>query len=135
MIYIFLSSIIAAPSKIKMSTSETSPALYFQLSLSFISIMLNIIGVYCLHHRKRGNKNQQLLLQNLAIVEILKVPWVLFWKFNFAIIPAKKIWNHSMPMTRYVLLVLENNHSDKNVNIWTFPVVSGLNEYVYRVLR
>ena len=66
-----------------MSTSETSPALYFQLSLSFISIMLNIIGVYCLHHRKRGNKNQQLLLQNLAVVEILKVPFILFGTFLF----------------------------------------------------
>ena len=52
-------------------------ALIAVLSLQFIimiaSILSNGFGIYTFHKRTKGNKNQHLLLKNLAAVEILKI--------------------------------------------------------------
>ena len=61
---------------------------YVQYFLMVTSALLNSFGVYCLRRRKRrrGNINQVLLQQNLAIVEIIKmivdlVPLTLYYFF------------------------------------------------------
>ena len=43
-----------------------------------LSILLSTFGLYALHRRRRGNKKQQVLLKNLALVEIIKCVYDLF---------------------------------------------------------
>ena len=38
-----------------------------------LSMLLNILGIYCLHKQKGGNIKQRLLLGNLSLIEIVKM--------------------------------------------------------------
>ena len=60
----------------------------FQISISVFSLFFNLLGIFCLRKQKSGNKNQYVLLQNLALVEVVKtlfdyIPLVLY-HFNHA---------------------------------------------------
>lgn len=41
--------------------------------LMFVSISLNAFGIYCLRKQNGGNINQRMLLQNLSVIEIVKM--------------------------------------------------------------
>ena len=63
-----------------------TPVLYTQLVISVGAIILNATGIYCIRQRKKGNRNQLLLQQNLAWVQLVKtildyLPWALY-RFN-----------------------------------------------------
>ena len=49
------------------------PTLIFVFSLNMISLMVNGFGIYCLHMQHGGNVNQRMLLQNLSLIEMLKI--------------------------------------------------------------
>ena len=40
---------------------------------NFISIIFHSFGIYCLHAQKGGNRNQRILLQNVSVIEIVKI--------------------------------------------------------------
>ena len=42
--------------------------------LSFVGIILNIFGVYCLHKTKKVGKNQRIILTNLSAAKMIAVP-------------------------------------------------------------
>ena len=48
------------------------PVLCVQLTILVISLIFNGFGIFTIQQRQEGNKNHQLLLQNLAAVEIVK---------------------------------------------------------------
>ena len=52
---------------------SASVTVIITLSLSGLSLLLNIFGICCLRNRRNSNVNQQLLLQNLAAIEITKI--------------------------------------------------------------
>lgn len=41
----------------------------------FLSILLNILGIYCLYKQKGGNSKQRMLLANLSFAEIIKMTY------------------------------------------------------------
>ena len=47
--------------------------IFLHCILSFLSVLLNAFGIYCLHKKTSRNRNQEVLLQNLSATEILKV--------------------------------------------------------------
>ena len=38
-----------------------------------MGLIANLFGIYCLHKQRGGNVNQRILLQNLSVVEIIKI--------------------------------------------------------------
>ena len=46
---------------------------YVQFIIMMLSILFNGFGFFTFYRRKKGNKNQHMLLQNLASVEIVKI--------------------------------------------------------------
>ena len=46
--------------------------LCIQFSIMVSALVANTLGIYTFHRRKKGNKKQHLLLQNLASVECFK---------------------------------------------------------------
>ena len=60
-----------------------TPVLITQLVISIGAIYLNGLGIYCIRQRKKGNRNQLLLQQNLAWIQLVKtildyLPWAIY---------------------------------------------------------
>ena len=92
-----------------------------QFSLTVLSLLFNALGIHCLRKRQGGNKNQHLLLRNLAAVEITKtlydyVPLTLYhfchqWYRNhhmyFEIIQILEVNLMTILFSSYVFITLD----------------------------
>ena len=130
------------------------PVLFGLFSLMFISIILNVFGIYCLRKQKGGNVNQRMLLQNLSFIEITKmtydyIPMTLYhfhndWykshfayldiiEINLTTILFSSVLLISMDRFACVLLRVRYNHYIKEplvrdilVTTWVAGFTSGL---------
>ena len=92
--------------------------LYSQLAISVGAIFLNGSGIYCIRQRKKGNRNQLLLQQNLAWVQLVKtildyLPWALYhfnqgWYFhNYSYLDILEINMMTLMYACFVLITLD----------------------------
>ena len=76
-------------SQIIVTQNNMTPKFFLpvQFTIMLLAVCFNGLGIFTFHKRTSGNKNQHLLLQNLATVEILKttsdlVSLLLFYFYN-----------------------------------------------------